>query len=283
MRRLSLLIGLLCATTLTGGCTQWTEFGQGGAAEDLPASVFIDPESEDGQVMHELRQDFDYSRQYLDVLILRGAQRCFPASVYSASLRENRVSRELAGGLIGDAETSLLNLRLDLQELEQKIDAITNAESCWQQDAGATTQAAETMSASPVADEVIQPAYDETRILALLNADNQFAHSSDQVNPKYEQNLADACNALREIPRFELRVTGHADASGGRDQNILLSSKRAMTVVHLLTDCGIDAGRIKIAFEGDKQPQYSGRSPEIDLVNRRVSIELEISGQRSLQ
>jgi len=274
--RLNLLIGLLCMSVLTGGCTHWTEFGQGGAAEDLPASVFIDPESEERQLVHELRQDFDYNRQYLEVLILRGAQRCFPASVYSASLKENRVARELAGGLIDDADTSLLNLRLDLQKLEQKLDDVTNAESCWQQEA-------ETMPASMIHDEVMQPAYDEIRILALLNADNQFAHGSHQVNPKYEQNLARACSALLEMPRFELRITGHADASGSREQNILLSSKRAMTVVHMLTDCGIHAGRIKIGFEGDRRPQYSGRSPEIDLVNRRVSIELEIYGQRSLQ
>jgi outer membrane protein OmpA-like peptidoglycan-associated protein len=276
VRRLSLLISFLWVTTLTSGCTQWTEFGQGGAAEDLPASVFIDPDSEQGQVVHELRQDVDYSRQYLDVLILRGAQRCFPASVYTASLGENRVARELAGGLIEDAATSLVNLRLELQQLEQKLDAITNADGCWLQDA-------ETMSASLVGDEVMQPAYDETRLLALLNSDNQFAHGSHLVNPKYEQNLIEACSALREIPRFELRITGHADASGDRDQNIVLSSKRAMTVVNLLTDCGIAAGRIKLSFEGDNLPQYSGRSPEIDLVNRRVSIELEISGQRSLQ
>lgn len=276
MPRLSLLIGLLCMSMLTGGCTHWTEFGQGGAAEDLPASVFIDPESEERQIVHELRQDFDYNRQYLEVLILRGAQRCFPASVYSASFKENRVARELAGGLIDDAETSLLNLRLDLQQLEQKLEDVTNAESCWQQEA-------ETMPASMSADEVGQPAYDEMRILALMNADNQFALGSYQVNPKYEQNLAEACNALREIPRFELRITGHADASGSREQNILLSSNRAMTVVHLFTDCGIDAGRIKLAFEGDRQPKYGGRSPEIDLVNRRVSIELEVSGQRSSQ
>jgi outer membrane protein OmpA-like peptidoglycan-associated protein len=276
VRRLSMLIGFLWLTTLTGGCTQWSEFGQGGAAEDLPVSVFIDPDSEEGKVLHELRQDVDYTRQYLDVLMLRGAQRCFPASVYTASLGENRVARELAGGLIEDAETSLLNLRLELQQLEQKLDAITNTDACWLKDA-------DTMPASLVADEAMQPAYDKPRLLTLLNSDNQFAHGSHLINPKYQQNLFEACSTLREIAEFELRVIGHADASGDRDQNTQLSAKRAMTVVNLLIDCGIDVGRIELSFEGENQPQYSGRSPEIDLINRRVSIELEIPDQRSLQ
>jgi len=287
VHRLKLMIALICTMTLTGGCTQWSEFGQGGAAEDFPASVFIDPESEDGQVMRELRQDFDYSRQYLDVLILRGAQRCFPASVYTASLKENRVARELGGGLIDDAEVSLLNLRLDLQQLEQKLDATTDADSCWVNNGGSAPQAAqqgaETMVKVMPADETQPSSFDLIHLSALLNSDNQFAHGSYQINPKYEENLVEACSKLQQMPEIGLRVTGHADASGDSAQNTLLSSMRAMTVVSLLTACGTDAERISLFFEGDSKPQFSGRSPEIDMVNRRVSIELDVPGNRSLK
>jgi outer membrane protein OmpA-like peptidoglycan-associated protein len=285
VRRLTLIISLL-GTTALSGCTQWSDFGQGGAAEDLPDSVILDQDSAFTYASHELRQDFDYIRQHLDVLILRGAQRCFPASVYTASLGENRVARELAGGLIDDAEISLLDLRFDLQRLEQKLDAIANADSCWEQDTGAVPETAqqigENTSTAMVADASVLSEFDAAHLSALLNSDNQFAYGSEQINPKYEQNLVAACTALKQKPGVGLRVTGHADASGNSDQNAVLSSRRAMTTVNFLISCGIDAERIKLSFEGDKQPQYSGRSPAIDLVNRRVSIELDIDSAGNL-
>ena len=286
MRRLTLLVSLLGMTVLSG-CTTWTEFGQGGAAEDLPDSAHMDQDSASFLTNHELRQDIDYSRQYLDILILRGAQRCFPASVYTASLRENRVARELAGGLIEDAETSLLNLRLDLQHLEQKLDAVTNADSCWAQGAEAPSAEAlksgENTPTSMTADTSPLAEIDTARLHALLNSDNQFAYGSYQINPKYEQNLVTACVPLKREPNVSLSITGHADASGSSDHNTALSSRRAMAVMNFLASCGIGAERIKLSFEGDKQPQFSGRSPAIDLVNRRVSVELNMDSSQSPQ
>ena len=81
---------------------------------------------------------------------------------------------------------------------------------------------------------------------------------------------------LAREPGISLRVIGHADASGDSEQNNLLSFRRAMAVVSLLNSCGIHEDRIHVFFEGDNEPQYAGRSPEIDLVNRRVAIELEL-------
>ena len=69
-------------------------------------------------------------------------------------------------------------------------------------------------------------------------------------------------------------ITGHTDASGAIDYNSNLSSQRTMAVVSFLIDCKIDPARINSSFKGESTPLYNGRSPAIDLVNRRVSIEL---------
>jgi len=284
VRRLITLICLLGAISVSG-CTTWSEYGQGGAAEDFyntPSNIEYGAAY---QVSHELRQDLNYLRQHLDVLVLRGAQRCFPASVYTASLAENRVAREIAGGLSDDAGVSLLNLRIDLQNLEKKVDAVNNADSCWAQNS--SSQVAETdqdddkLMVDPIAKTPTKAELDLGHLYALLNSDNQFASGSYLINPKYRENLAMACTALVQEPAIGLRVTGHADASGNSRTNIALSSRRTSEVVSFLTSCGIAAGRIMLFFKGDTQPEFTGRSPEIDLVNRRVSIELDVDYNRS--
>ena len=112
------------------------------------------------------------------------------------------------------------------------------------------------------------------KLFWLLNSDNQFALNSDQINPKYADNLISACAILETTPEIKLNVIGHSDASGNADENDSLSFRRARAVVEFLISCDVDAGRIGQSFEGDKIPLYRGRSPAIDLVNRRVSIEL---------
>jgi len=265
------------AATLLGGCTHWTELGQGGAAEDLPQVAVVDDSDADIESVRELQQDFDHSRQHLEVLILRGAKRCFPASVHAAGLKVNRVAREIAGGLLGDAEASLLDLRIDLHRLERKIEALSNDGFCSAQNPDYTPRAAAVESTVAVesATDV-----DLSGLAQLLNSDNQFAHGSHLINPKYRENLAAACALLKPEPGIRLIVTGHADASGNSEQNSLLSSRRAMTVADYLITCGIDSSRIQLFFEGDSNPRYDGRAAEIDLVNRRVAIRLEAVQQQ---
>lgn len=286
MYRLTLLTGLLCMP-LMAGCTTWADSGQGGAAEDLPQLESSEPDQVVSENTRELLQDFNLSQRHLDVLILKGAQRCFPASVHTARLRQNKVAREIAGGLVSDAETSLVDLRLDLQRLQRKLEAIANSDSCWADEPQARPVAMQKESVNPSSSAVVaapmQIEFDSTGLLAQLNSDNQFALGSDQINPKYEDNLAMACVTLTQRPDIRLEVTGHADASGNSDHNAALSSRRAMSVAEFFVACGISPERIALAYEGDQDPQYSGRSPAIDLVNRRVSIEIDFGERQNSQ
>ncbi len=276
MRSLTIAVAA-AATMLLAGCTHWTELGQGGAAEDLPPTAMSGESDADNETVRELQQDFDHSRQQLEVLILRGAERCFPASVYAAGLKVNRVAREIAGGLLEDAEVSLLDLRIDLHRLERKIESLSNDGFCTAQQAHAAPEpdpAEPADTVEPVAD------VDLAGLSLLMNSDNQFAHGSHRINPKYRENLAAACALLGPEPGIRLVVTGHADASGDSEHNRQLSSRRAMTVADFLIACGIEPGRIELLFDGDANPRYSGRSAEIDLVNRRVAIRLEPGQQQ---
>jgi outer membrane protein OmpA-like peptidoglycan-associated protein len=269
---------IVAGVALLSGCMNWADAGKGGAGEDYPSAdnqatsvpVAYDP--------RELRQDFDNDRRHLDVLILQGASNCFPASVHLAELRENKIAREIAGELYQDAETTQVAHRRDLQRIERKIKAIDRDTNCWdaidspQSEVVAVSQSSVSAGAlGEIDDSTVTMA---EKLFRLLNSDNQFALNSDQINPKYADNLTGACAILETTPAIKLNVIGHSDASGKADENDSLSFRRARAVVEFLISCDIDAGRIGQSFEGDKTPLYNGRSPAIDLVNRRVSIEL---------
>ena len=262
-------------TLVLGGCTSWTEFGQGGMAEqDTPRKESVEP-GMTSPTPFELRQDLNHNQRHLDVLVLEGAGECFPASVYDAKVRENRINREIAGGLYEDAENDLIIQRQDLNRIEQKLDAVIAEVSCWDANP-AQLQGEDTSDSNGKAsmDTRSLPVTQTEHLLLLLNSDNQFAHDSDQINPKYADNLTIACAILNNEPGLKLNITGHSDKSGETIYNSKLSAQRTMAVVSYLIDCNIDPARIDSSFKGDTTPLYSGRSPAIDLVNRRVSVEL---------
>ena len=269
---------IVAGVALLSGCMTWADAGKGGAGEGHPSSydetapvpIVYDP--------RELSQDFDNDLRYLDVLVLQGASNCFPASVHLAELRENKIAREIAGELYQDAETTRVAHRRDLQKIERKLKAIDADANCWEAIASSQSEAV-AVSQSSVSTDAVSEIDDSAMTMAeklfwLLNSDNQFALNSDQINPKYADNLSSACAILETTPGIKLNVIGHSDASGKADENDSLSFRRARAVVEFLISCDIDARRIGQSFEGDKTPLYRGRSPAIDLVNRRVSIEL---------
>jgi len=272
---------VVAGASLLSGCVNWADVGKGGAGEDYPSA---DSQADTVPVVYdprELRQEFNDDLRHLDVLVLQGARNCFPASVHLAELRENRIAREMAGEFYQDAATTQVAHRRDLQRIERKLKAIDRDTNCW--DAIDSVQsevlAVSQSSASPAALGEMDELTDSNvtmaeKLFRLLNSDNQFALNSDQINPKYADNLTSACAILETAPDIKLNVVGHSDASGKADENDSLSFRRARAVVEFLISCDIDPGRIGQSFAGDKAPLYNGRSPAIDLVNRRVSIEL---------
>ena len=265
---------VLCGSLVSAGCTNWAAPGTGGAAEDYPTTLETTELEFQLDQAHELRQDLNHVQRLLDVLVLEGAADCLPASVHEARLRENRIAREIAGGLHADAETSLVAQRLWLAKTEQRLDTILQTGDCRLTSA----EDEQTATSEPTAESAqTQATLDEIDALFLrLNSDNQFAIDSDRINPKYAANLARACDILTVRDDIRLAVIGHSDPSGTAAHNLDLSARRAAAVVDYLVACGVAASRIDPDFHGDREPMYAGNSPTINLVNRRVSVELVV-------
>ncbi len=207
---------------------------------------------------HGLRFEFELVKLQLDTLVLEGAELCFPATVVQARQRQNRIIRELQGGLDYDAANDLIIQRRLLNRLERQLDYVQQQASC----------------RIPVNSEEERPGDIGSRIHDLLNSDNQFAFDSAELNPKYIGRLAEAAQLLRNKPDYHLRITGHADAVGTKDYNQTLALARAKQVGRYLQILGLPSDRIEVDAVGADSPLFEGMAPHYRLVNRRVSIEL---------
>lgn len=242
------------------GCTSYPEDGRGGLAENHIDNSFspVMPDEPLGPE-HGLRFDWQLTKLHLDALIREGARWCFPAAVVQAIEKQNRIARELEGGLMLDAANDIVIQRKRLGELERQLDYVTSQANC----------------VPPINEDAFRlqlAVVDE--LFSLLNVDNQFAFNSTEVNPKYMGHLARAANILRENPSLNLSVTGHADATGDDLYNKTLAMDRAQQVKRYLIIFGLNPTRITTHSLGDSLPLYDGTTEGVKLTNRRVSIEV---------
>ncbi|WCE31962.1 OmpA family protein [Vibrio sp. SCSIO 43137] len=255
------LFTLIISTALLSGCGSTPKPGNGGLAENYLNADFspVMPDEPLGPE-HGLRFDWQLSKLHLEMLVKEGADRCFPASVIQSRERQNRIARELEGGLMLDAANDLIILRKQLTELENRLNYVTASVSCR---VTSMPSAAEHNKL-----EQVKEIYD------LLNVDNQFAHNSSEINPKYMGHLASAANMLKQSPTLTLSVTGHADATGTPEHNDKLALERANQVKRYLTIFGLNPKRISTQSLGSQLPLFEGSSDAVRLTNRRVSIEV---------
>ncbi|MFA0038918.1 OmpA family protein [Vibrio chagasii] len=255
----------LSLSVLVLGCTSYPEHGTGGLAESYDSMNYQN--SDFSPVMpdeplgpeHGLRFDWQLAKLHLDALIQEGARWCFPAAVVQAIEKQNRIARELQGGLLLDAANDLVIQRKRLNELELQLDYVTSQARC---------EPPKNENQFRMQLSIIQQLYD------LLNVDNQFAHDSIEVNPKYMGKLAEASYILKDNKSLELIVTGHADATGSEEYNDKLALGRAKQVERYLTIFGLSPTRIKAVSVGETVPLLEGESEGTRLTNRRVSIEV---------
>lgn len=265
MKILKSYIALSLSALVLGGCTSYPEQGTGGLAESYDSINYQN--SDFSPVMpdeplgpeHGLRFDWQLAKLHLDALIQEGARWCFPAAVVQAIEKQNRIARELQGGLLLDAANDLVIQRKRLNELEVQLDYVTSQARC---------EPPKNENQFRMQLSVIEQLYD------LLNVDNQFAENSTEVNPKYMGRLAEATTLLKEHKSLDLVVTGHADATGTEEYNDDLALGRAKQVERYLTIFGLGAQRIKAVSVGETVPLFEGESDGTRLTNRRVSIEV---------
>jgi len=259
MRQLSISI-IVSALLALGGCVNWPVGGHGGMAEHYQGTLTpVIPDQPLGPE-HGLRFDLDLARQHLDILILEGAELCFPATVIQARQRQNDITRELYGNLDFDAANNLIVQRKLLARLERQLDYVKQQSVC----------------ILPITEGQEKPGDIGKHIYDLLNGDNQFSADSPELNPKYVGQLAEAAQLLRNQPGYHLRIIGHPDTLEKPEYNRKLSLQRAKKVGRYLQVMGLPTERILVDAVGPDHPLLAtdDKQTHTQQINRRVSIEL---------
>ena len=77
---------------------------------------------------------------------------------------------------------------------------------------------------------------------------------------------------LSAVSNTEAYLTGFADKTGNKENNVILSEKRVNAVKNLLVSLGISEEHIYLDYFGDDLPVDDGETPEAYAKNRRVEL-----------
>ena len=86
-----------------------------------------------------------------------------------------------------------------------------------------------------------------------------------------------AAKVLLAYPGLRLRIRGHTDSSGTREQNLLLARARAEAVRDYLTQRGVAATRLVAEGVGSAEPVAINLTPRGRAKNRRIEFRIEVS------
>ncbi|MFL5294782.1 MAG: OmpA family protein [Phenylobacterium sp.] len=100
-----------------------------------------------------------------------------------------------------------------------------------------------------------------------------FDTDKTAVKPDSKATLDEVASLLKIDRSLRLEISGHTDNAGSPDHNLKLSQGRAQAVVQtLVTQYGIDAGRLVAKGYGDTKPVAANNSPADMAKNRRVEL-----------
>jgi OOP family OmpA-OmpF porin len=101
----------------------------------------------------------------------------------------------------------------------------------------------------------------------------QFDFDSAKLTPESSATIGEIAKALADDPGLTLYVVGHTDNEGSLQYNRNLSSQRAKSVVdRLVSEYGVDSGRLEPIGVGPVAPVASNDSEEGQSLNRRVEL-----------
>lgn len=115
------------------------------------------------------------------------------------------------------------------------------------------------------------------RAVVTFRGEGMFSGGLDQLSDATRATLDKVAGALRQVGGA-VNVIGHADnqpiATPAFPNNLVLSQKRAQSVLQALLGAGVEGRRLKAVGKGDTVPAASNATPAGRAANRRVDIEV---------
>jgi len=100
-----------------------------------------------------------------------------------------------------------------------------------------------------------------------------FEAGTDLIRPESYGVLKEISGLLTSKATTRMQIVGHTDADGDDAKNLDLSKRRAAAVrTALVTEFGVDAGRMDTDGKGETQPATNNSTPEGKANNRRIEF-----------
>jgi outer membrane protein OmpA-like peptidoglycan-associated protein len=107
-----------------------------------------------------------------------------------------------------------------------------------------------------------------------------FDRGASAINDDQATLLTPIADALKSNPKATVRVEGHADRTGDKGGNLVLSDERAVAIVRALGELGVPRNRIRAAGFGDTRPVDDRSTEDAFRMNRRAEVRIELPGDR---
>ncbi len=103
-----------------------------------------------------------------------------------------------------------------------------------------------------------------------------FAYDSAEVRPEDVAHIARVADHMIQNPTHLLEIEGHCDERGTEDYNLALGERRALAIIEVLAQQGVDLGRLATKSMGEKMPVVEGGNKESHAANRRGEFVLYV-------
>ena len=105
-----------------------------------------------------------------------------------------------------------------------------------------------------------------------FGSDILFDVDSYQLKPETKRQLTEFSQTLNKYEDTDIRIEGHADATGSTDHNLTLSDRRAKAVGDFLETQGVKSSRVNEKGYGESQPVADNTTEAGRSKNRRVDV-----------
>ncbi|MFH1239036.1 MAG: OmpA family protein, partial [bacterium] len=106
-----------------------------------------------------------------------------------------------------------------------------------------------------------------------------FQTNKSDIQSTERTKLNQVIEILKSFPKYNVRVEGHTDSTGGDEYNLKLSEERAYSVAVYLTGNGISSDRVSYVGYGESRPVADNGTAEGRALNRRVEFVVLTSQQ----
>jgi len=105
----------------------------------------------------------------------------------------------------------------------------------------------------------------------------QFEYEQWSIRKESEKNLLEITSVLKDYPFIKLEFSAHTDGNGDENYNLILSEKRANSVLEYFVNKGINKNRLASYGFGEKFPIADNETDEGRQINRRVEFKFVIN------